>query len=121
MTAQTCNHFMGSYVLTGFVLIVAFDACRLRSIIMVGSWSHTDNKNRGVDKFFQTLAKLANSSEFSLAVRKQLAHNTERVSERGEKLTSLSEFVCLLAKLEFYSHLASWRVVIRTPARDFIQ
>jgi hypothetical protein len=25
-------------------------------------------------------------------------------------------FVFLLAKSEFYSHLASWRVVIRTPA-----
>jgi hypothetical protein len=40
-----------------------------------------------------------------------------RVSERGKKsLTRLGNgFVFLLAKPEFYSHLASWRVVIHTP------
>jgi hypothetical protein len=61
--------------------------------------------------------------EFSILtrqVRKQLAKNIERVSERGKKtLTRLaSGFVFLLANPEFYSHLASWRVVIRTP--DYI-
>jgi hypothetical protein len=36
-----------------------------------------------VDKFFKTLAKLASSSEFSLArSEKQLAHYTKWVSER---------------------------------------
>jgi hypothetical protein len=34
-----------------------------------------------------------------------------------KKLASMASwFVNLLANLEFYSHLASWRVVIRTPA-----
>jgi hypothetical protein len=39
----------------------------------------------------------------------------------GEKtLTRLaSGFVCLLANPEFYSHLASWQVVIRTPELDY--
>jgi hypothetical protein len=30
----------------------------------------------------------------------------------------VSGFVFLLANPEFYSHLASWRVVIRTPTTD---
>jgi hypothetical protein len=46
-----------------------------------------------------------------------MAKNIERVSEREKKLArlaSLSGFVFLLANSN--SHLASWRVVIRTPA-----
>jgi hypothetical protein len=37
---------------------------------------------------------------------------------QGEKILArlASGFVLLLAKSEFYSHLVSWRVVIRTPA-----
>jgi hypothetical protein len=37
---------------------------------------------------------------------------------RGKKKLSklASGFVFLLAKLNFYSYLASWQVVIRTPA-----
>jgi hypothetical protein len=37
---------------------------------------------------------------------------------RGEKIlaTLANEFVFVLANTEFYSHLASWRVVIRNPA-----
>jgi hypothetical protein len=62
-----------------------------------------------VDNCFKTLA--------SRQVRKQLAK--ERVSERGKKLARLaSGLVFLLANPEFYSHLASCRVVIRTPERD---
>jgi hypothetical protein len=60
--------------------------------------------------FLKTLAKVASSSEFSLAkLEKQLAHIIERVSERKKNLASLaSGFVLLLAKPEFYSHLVSW-------------
>jgi hypothetical protein len=61
----------------------------------------------GVDKFFKTLARLASSSQFS--VRKQLAQNIERFSEKEKILTRLaSGFLLLLAKPEFYSDLASW-------------
>jgi hypothetical protein len=63
---------------------------------------------------------LASRSVFSLAKsEKQLARNIVRVSEMGKKksLASLaSGFVFLFANPEFYSHLISWRVVIRTPA-----
>jgi hypothetical protein len=49
-------------------------------------------------------------------VRKQLAQYIEILNER-EKYPSpaASGFVFFLAKPEFYSHLASWRVAIRTP------
>jgi hypothetical protein len=67
--------------------------------------------------FFKILAKLASSSVFSLAVGKQLAKNIERVRERGKSLARLvSRIVFLFANPEFYSHLASWRVVNRTPS-----
>jgi hypothetical protein len=59
-----------------------------------------------VDKFFKTFAKLEFGVDRYLQSpnRKPLAKNIERVNER-EKNTS--EFVFLLAKPEFYSHLAS--------------
>jgi hypothetical protein len=44
---------------------------------------------------------------FSASKKKQLAKTIEK---------SVRRFVFLLANPEFYSHLASWRVVIRTPA-----
>jgi hypothetical protein len=48
--------------------------------------------------------------------QKQLAKSIKRVSERKKNLTRLaSGFAFVLANHEFYSHLASWRVVIRTP------
>jgi hypothetical protein len=41
------------------------------------------------------------------------------LSEEKQPLSRLmSGFVFLLAKPEFYSHLASWRMVIRTPAHS---
>jgi hypothetical protein len=55
---------------------------------------------------------------FTRQISKQLAKNIERVRlrEREKILTRLaSGFVFLLTKPEFYSRLASWRVVIRTP------
>jgi hypothetical protein len=73
-----------------------------------------------VDKVLKTLAKLASSfTIFTRQVRKRLAKTIERVSERENKPSPDSRrvgFVFLLANPEFYSHLASWRVVIRTPA-----
>jgi hypothetical protein len=76
---------------------------------------------RGVNKFFKTLTKLASSSQFSLTKSKNNWRNnwpnTWKLSVRGKKIARLtSGFVFLLANPEFYSHLASWRVVIRTPA-----
>jgi hypothetical protein len=64
-----------------------------------------------VDKFFKTL------EIFTRQIRKQLS-KIYKGSERGKKtLASLaSGFIFLLANPEFYSHLASWRMVIRTPA-----
>jgi hypothetical protein len=54
---------------------------------------------------------------FTRQVKKQLAQFIEIISEREKKLAMLtSGFVYLLANPEFYSHLASWQVVIRTPA-----
>jgi hypothetical protein len=54
---------------------------------------------------------------FTRQVRKQLAQHIEIVSERGKNLARLvSGFVFLRANPEFYSHLAGWRVVFRTPA-----
>jgi hypothetical protein len=65
--------------------------------------------SRGGDKFFKTLAKLASSSVFSLAnSENNWLKNIARLA---------SGFVFLLANPEFYSHLASWRVVIRTPVQ----
>jgi hypothetical protein len=47
--------------------------------------------------------------------QKTTGQNIGKVSERGKKLARIaSGFVFLLANPEFYSHLASWRVVIRT-------
>jgi hypothetical protein len=57
-----------------------------------------------VDKFFKTLASLASCSIFSLTK-----------SENG----LASGFVFLLANPEFYLHLASWRVVTRTPVIEY--
>jgi hypothetical protein len=63
-----------------------------------------------VDKFFKT-------SIFTRQVRKQLAKNIERVNEGKKPLARLANgFVFLLANPEFYLHLLSWQVVIRTPA-----
>jgi hypothetical protein len=47
--------------------------------------------------------------------KKKMAQSIETVSE-SEKIARLASwFIFLLAKPEFHSHLASWRVVIRTP------
>jgi hypothetical protein len=57
---------------------------------------------------------------FTRQIRKQLAKNIERISARRKTLASpASGFVFLLGNPEFYSHLASWRVVIRTPVPPF--
>jgi hypothetical protein len=68
-----------------------------------------------VDKFF----KLASSLVFSLAKlkKKKLAKNIEGVSECEKTLARLASvfFLVLLANPDFYSYLASWRVVICTP------
>jgi hypothetical protein len=55
-------------------------------------------ETRGVDKFFKTLAKLASSSEFLLAVMKQLAQNIEKVSERGKHPRQAGEWVCIFTR-----------------------
>jgi hypothetical protein len=69
----------------------------------------------GVDVFQDTCQTGEKTSIFPRHDRKQLAQSIEIVSEREEKLASLViGFVFLLAKPEFYSHLASWQVVIRT-------
>jgi hypothetical protein len=62
-----------------------------------------------------TLAKLA--STFSLAKSENNWPNIQTLSVRGKTNFArlASEFVFLLANPEFYSHLASWQVVIRTP------
>jgi hypothetical protein len=55
---------------------------------------------------------------FTRQIRKQVAKNIERVSERKNKFSRLaSGFVILLANSEFYSHLMSWQVtdVINMP------
>jgi hypothetical protein len=77
------------------------------------------HSTRSGDKFFKTLAKLVSSLDelgiFTRPIRKQLAKKIERVSEMGKKLARLaSGFASSLANPEFYSHLASWRVVICT-------
>jgi hypothetical protein len=67
-----------------------------------------------VNKFLQTLAKVANSKELSLA-NSELG---EEKSVRGviKTLVKLaSGFLGLHAKPKFHLRLASWRVVIRTP------
>jgi hypothetical protein len=105
----------------------------------------------GVISFFKTLAKVASSSEFSLAKSENNWPKIQKGSVGGKKIIltrrairfvfSLAKsennwpkiqkgsvggkkiiltrrairFVFLLAKPEIYSHLASWRVVIRTP------
>jgi hypothetical protein len=76
-----------------------------------------------VDKFFKTLAKLASSSIFSFAKSENYCQKYRKGRERGtKKLARLaSRFVFLLANPEFYSQLASWRVVIRTPAYMLLQ
>jgi hypothetical protein len=52
--------------------------------------------------------------------RKQLAQSIEIISDRENTVARLaSGFVYLLGNPDFYSHLASWRVVIRTP--DYIR
>jgi hypothetical protein len=49
-------------------------------------------------------------------VRKQLAKNKGSVIGEKKQLARLaSGFVFLLASPEFYSHLASWRVIMCTP------
>jgi hypothetical protein len=54
---------------------------------------------------------------FTFQVGKQLAQYIDIVSGREKTPTRLvSGFVILLANPEFYSHLMSWRVVIRNPA-----
>jgi hypothetical protein len=71
-----------------------------------------------MDKFFQDTRQSGEwLSIFTCQVRKQLAKNIERVCERDKKNPTrvASGFVFLLAKPEFYSHLASWRVLISTP------
>jgi hypothetical protein len=73
--------------------------------------------------FFKILAKLASSLEFSLAKSENNWPKIEKkkkkhglVREKKILVRLASGFVYLFAKPEFYSHLASWRVVIRTSA-----
>jgi hypothetical protein len=65
---------------------------------------------RGVDKFFKTLAKLARSSQFSLAKSENNWPKIKKGLVRGKKSLHwlLSGFAFLLTKPELYSHLASW-------------
>jgi hypothetical protein len=89
-------------------------------------WEHRiRSRVKIVHKFFKSLAKLASSLVWrvvknvhsSSQKRKQLAQNIKTVSEGEKTLARLvSGFVFLHANPEFYSHLASGRVVIRTPA-----
>jgi hypothetical protein len=67
--------------------------------------------NRGVNKFFKTLAKLARSSVFLFAKK-----TTGQKYRKDQWEGKTPGFVFLLANPEFYLHLASLRVVIRTPA-----
>jgi hypothetical protein len=69
-----------------------------------------------VDTFSKTLAKLASRPVFSLAKTENNWPNIKKGSVRGEKMARLARgFVILLTNLEFYSHLASWQVVIPNP------
>jgi hypothetical protein len=69
-----------------------------------------------MDTFFKTLTKLASSLELSLANQKTTGPIYRNFHEREKNLARLaSGFAFLLANPEFYSHLASWRVVIRSP------
>jgi hypothetical protein len=52
---------------------------------------------------------------FTSQVRKRLAKNIARVSEKDKKKKNSPGWHFFLAIPEFYSYLASWRVVIRTP------
>jgi hypothetical protein len=71
---------------------------------------------RGVDKFLKTLAKLASNSVFLLAKSdSNWAQNIESVRAERNRARLASGFVFLFANPEFYSHLVSWRVDIRTP------
>jgi hypothetical protein len=55
-----------------------------------------------VNKFFKTLAKLASSSELLLItqkVRKQLAQNIEKVSDKGKKKPrQAGAWVCIFTR-----------------------
>jgi hypothetical protein len=67
-----------------------------------------------VDEFSKKLAKLASSEEFPLAKSENNGPNELKLLVRGKKtLARLANgFVFLLAKSEFYSHWASWRLVM---------
>jgi hypothetical protein len=57
---------------------------------------------------------------FTRQIKKQLGMGGGRISERENTLANLaSGYLIFLAKSEFRSHLASWRVVIRTPASKY--
>jgi hypothetical protein len=75
---------------------------------------------RGVNKLFKTLARLASRPVFSLAKSENDWPKLWKGYMRGEKALAWMAigFVFLLANLEFYLHLASWRVVIRTPVMN---
>jgi hypothetical protein len=69
-----------------------------------------------VDKFFQTLARLASSYKVLLAKSENSGSEVEKSVNGGKNLAMLaSEFLFVLPKTEFHSHLASWQVDIRTP------
>jgi hypothetical protein len=70
-----------------------------------------------VDTFSKAFAKLASSSVFLLSKSENNWPKRDKRSVSGKKnLARLaSGFVFLLANPEFYLHLTSWRVVIRTP------
>jgi hypothetical protein len=54
------------------------------------------HKGRGVDKFFKTLAKLASSSEFSLAKSENNWPGLQKLSVRGEKKPrQAGEWACI--------------------------
>jgi hypothetical protein len=66
---------------------------------------------RGVNNFFKTLAKNVHSQS-----QKTTGPIIEVVCERKKPSPDWRvKFVFLLTNPVFYSHMASWRVVIRTP------
>jgi hypothetical protein len=70
-----------------------------------------------VEKFFQTLARLASNNEFSLAKSENILGSRMEESVREEKTLAklASWFLFLLSTAEFHLHFAIWRVVIPTP------
>jgi hypothetical protein len=70
-----------------------------------------------VDTFFHTLAR---GVENFYSPNQKTTRDWAKNNSLRENKTLVSGFLFLLAKPEFYSHLAGWRVVIRTPAVHFL-